>query len=88
MLNSIKSLVNTPRVTDSPISIAGIQQGSKIQWRDVALFTGLAYAFARVLWIALRPNLFHYLTASHTPSKLTVPRPTCSGCSLQPPPPW
>jgi membrane protease YdiL (CAAX protease family) len=73
MLNSIKSLANTPRATDSPVSIAGIEQSSKVPWRDVALFTGLAYAFAWVLWVALRPNLFHYLTASHTPSKLTVP---------------
>ena len=73
MLNSIKSLAHAPRATDAPVSIAGIEQRSKVPWRDVALFTGLAYAFAWVLWLALRPNLFHFLTASHTPSKLTVP---------------
>jgi CAAX protease family protein len=73
MLNSIKSLAHTPRATDAPVSIAGIEQRSKVPWRDVALFTGLAYAFAWVLWLALRPNLFHFLTASHTPTKLTVP---------------
>jgi CAAX protease family protein len=73
MLNSIKSLANTPRAAAAPVSIAGIEQRSKVQWRDVALFTGLAYAFAWVLWIALRPNLFHLLSASHTPSKLLVP---------------
>ena len=73
MLNSIKSLAITPRATDAPASIAGIEQHPKVQWRDVALFTGLAYAFAWVLWIALRPTLFDLLTASHTPSKLLVP---------------
>jgi hypothetical protein len=73
MLNSIKSPANRPRATEAPGSITGIDQRSKVPWRDVALFTVLAYAFAWVLWLALRPNLFHFLTASRTPSKLTVP---------------
>jgi CAAX protease family protein len=73
MLNSTQPLVKPSPTTAPPISIDGIEQRSKVPWRDVALFTGLAYAFAWVLWIALRPNLFHFLTASRTPSNLAVP---------------
>jgi membrane protease YdiL (CAAX protease family) len=50
-----------------------VKSRAKVPWRDVALFTGLAYAFTWVLWIALRPGLLQMLTAGRTPSKLTVP---------------
>jgi membrane protease YdiL (CAAX protease family) len=73
MVNPFRLVLTSSRKTAPPASIAGVEQRSKVLWRDVALFTGLAYAFAWVLWIALRPNLLHLLTADRTPSKLTVP---------------
>ena len=73
MLNSIQSLVKPSPTTAPPAYIDGVEQRAKVPWRHVALFTGLAYAFAWGLFIALRPNIFHFLTVSHTPSKVAVP---------------
>jgi hypothetical protein len=87
MVNSLGSLT-TSRTTAPPVSVAGVEQRSKVRWRDVALFTGLAYAFARVLWMVLLPNFFDLLTASRTPNKAhgraDLP---CSGCWPRQPPP-
>ena len=72
MPNSIESLLSRSRTTAPPGSIADVEQRSKVPWRDVALFTGLAYALAWALWLVLLPNLFDLLTASRTPNKLAV----------------
>jgi len=73
MLNSIQSPLKPTAPTAPPAHIDGIEQRSTVPWRDVALFTGLVYAFAWGLFIALRPNIFHFLTASRVPNKLAIP---------------
>jgi membrane protease YdiL (CAAX protease family) len=74
MLTSIKSRMNSFQSPPRPESQSVPGARSGVAWRDVALFTVLAYVFAWALFLPLIPNVFDLLTADRTPSELDVSR--------------
>ncbi len=55
-----------------PATAESARTDAKVVWRDVALYTALAYALAWSVWFALVPHFFDLLTAKRTPHKLDV----------------
>lgn len=72
MVKSIRSLSKTsPRTPRT--ALAGVPSRPTVPWRDVTLYTVLAFALPWALWLALLPDFLDLLTASRTPEKLDVP---------------